>query len=278
MNTLEPLKLVSLSYDNIIFRKTKNIKNKKIIFLKYKNKLKESNFVIQLSKLINTNIIEKNIMELKITNDDDIKYLNELDNFIILYLRNNNIGNNWFVDNNTTPINYNRILFNKNILKIKLFDNSEFKTNILLNDEPINDFSSILSPKSTSKVILEFYAICIKTDSVCLLLRPINIAIKYDKCNFYNYKFIKDSDSDSEYEYNGDTEYENNGDIELTNDLFIKNNSISNNLKNDSESKSEYEDKLDSENKLESEDKSESELEIEYNTETASTSMTSSDK
>jgi hypothetical protein len=259
MNTLEPLKLVSLSYDNIIFRKTKNIKNKEIIFLKYKNNFKESNFVIQLSKLINTNIIEKNIMELKVTNEDDIKYLNELDNFIIHHLRNN-----------TIPINYNRILSNKNILKIKLFNNNEFKTQILLNDEAIDDFSSILSPNSTSKIILEIFAICIKTDSVCLLLRPINIAIKYGKCNFYNYKFIKDSDSESECEYNGETEYENNEEIELTNNLFIKSKSIINNEKN----KSESEDKSESESKLVSELKSD----LESEAETETTSITSSDK
>lgn len=282
MNTLEPLKLVSLNYDNIIFRKAKNIKNKKIIFLKYKNKLKESNFVIQLSKLINTNIIEKNIMELQITNDDDIKYLNELDNFIILYLKSNNI------DNNTTHINYNRVLFNKDILKIKLFDNNEFKTNILLNDEYISDFSSILSLKSTSKIILEFYAICIKTDSICLLLRPINIAIKYDKCNFYNYKFIKDSDSDSEY--NGYTECENNKDIQYL-DLIsnkLKNNLISNNITNKPDNSSDSENKLDSNNKPENKSEykldSESDAEFESNAEfdsnadTASTSITSSDK
>jgi hypothetical protein len=222
MNTLEPLKLNSIVCENIIFRKPKIIKNKKIIFIKYKNKSKETNFVVQLSKLINTNIIKKKTIELKVTKDEDIKYLNSLDDFIIDQIKNNNINQQSY--DNTLPIKYNKILDDNNMFKINLFDNDDFKTNILLNNEKINSLNNIISQNSTSKIMLEIFAIRITDDSISLLLKLIYISIKYDNCNLNNYKFIKDSDSESEYEFNEETECETINENILNNDLFIKNN------------------------------------------------------
>ena len=72
MNIQEPYKINNINFDNIVFKKTKLIGNKKIIFIKYKdNKL--NNFVIQLSKIKNNNVNGQNEIEFITVIQSDLK-------------------------------------------------------------------------------------------------------------------------------------------------------------------------------------------------------------
>ena len=55
-NILEPYTISKVDFNNILFKKIKIIKDKKIIFLKY-NDEEINNFVIQISKLNEINIL-----------------------------------------------------------------------------------------------------------------------------------------------------------------------------------------------------------------------------
>ena len=73
MSFQEPYKITSIATTNIIFKKIKNISNKKIIFLKYNDSNKQNNFVIQLSKLQDSIVNqEKNEIEFKVINKESI--------------------------------------------------------------------------------------------------------------------------------------------------------------------------------------------------------------
>ena len=69
---------------------------------------------------------------------------------------------------------------------------------LLINDELATNFDDVISNESNSKVILEIYAIWIKNSSFGLLLRPINISMKFKEKPVYNYKFLDDSENNSE--------------------------------------------------------------------------------
>jgi hypothetical protein len=209
MNLQEPLKISSINLENIVFKKTKIIKNKKIIFLKYQT----NNFVIQLSKLTNCNILSPNDVEFEINNKESTAFLEDLDNYIIAKLKTNPV---WF-DNNT-EIDYERILKENDTVKLHLFNSDDLHSTVTLNDELINNFNEIDSSEVTAKTIVEIYAISIKNNKVSLILRPINISMKYDVKPVYNYKFIDDTSSEEIIEENSD--------IETSDSVFIKNNNF----------------------------------------------------
>ena len=110
---------------------------------------------------------------------------------------------------------------------MKLINNSQFKTNILLNDEIINNLDELKHSNTTSKIILDIYAIWFKSNSFGLLLRPINILIDYNEINLYNYKFL---DSESSLDDNDDNDNDDDDDDENNDEdnqnLFIKSNKM----------------------------------------------------
>jgi hypothetical protein len=194
MNILEPYKINDVKFDNIIFKKIKMISNKKIIFLKYKDD-KLNNFVIQLSKIKNNNVNNQNEIEFIIENPNYISFFEKLDNFIV---NQAHINHKWFDHlENKSSVNYERILRDNNSIKIRLCNNSELVTNLVINDDIVTNFDDVTTNESTTKIILEIYAIWIKTNSFGLLLRPINILMKLKEKQIYNYKFLEESDNDS---------------------------------------------------------------------------------
>ena len=202
MNLLEPYNVSSIDFNDIVFKPPKIIKNKKIIFLKYK---KNSNFVIQLSNLANNYVIDSNEIEFEIKNTKVIDFLNNLDNFIIEQTKTK--INEWFnhIDD-LSSIDYQRIINGENIIKLKILNNDSFKTKVTLNDEEIDDFNEI-DGNVSAKAIVEVYAIWIKNNSFGLLLRTIKIGISQ---TVYNYKFLESDDEEKESE----------------NIVFIKNNNL----------------------------------------------------
>jgi hypothetical protein len=194
MSVQEPYKIIDINFNNIIFKKTKLISNKKIIFLKYKeNKL--NNFVIQLSKIKNNNVNNQNEIEFIIDNSSYTNFFEKLDDFIVEKAQQNH---SWFDHlENTSSMNYQRTLMDDNSIKLRLCNNKELVTKLIVNDEVVSNFDDILSNESTTKMIIEIYAVWIKTNSFGLLLRPINILMKFKENPVYNYKFLENSDNDS---------------------------------------------------------------------------------
>ena len=85
---LEPYKTSMINFKNILFKKIKVIKNKKIIFLKYHDK-NIKNFVIQISKINKKNIINSEELEFEINDPKTINFFENLDNYIIEEAKNN---------------------------------------------------------------------------------------------------------------------------------------------------------------------------------------------
>ena len=230
MNVLEPYKIHNIDVNNIVFKKTKLVGNKKIIFLKYKDD-KLNNFVIQLSKIKSNNVIDHNEIEFIIDNGDNINFFEKLDDFIIEQSKENY---SWFDHlKNTSSMNYERILRDDNSIKLKLCNNDELVTKLFINDDIVTDFNDIISNESTTKIILEIYAIYVKSKSFGLLLRPINILMKFKEKPIYDYKFLEDTENNSniseldelnlQSEINNDNyDFDNNCD----NKLFIKTHNI----------------------------------------------------
>ena len=141
MNIQEPFKLNDINFSNIVFKKTKLIRNKKIIFLKYKSN-KINNFVIQLSKIHNNNVISSNDIEFIIDNKNYINFFENLDNYIIEQARNNHL---WFNHlENKSSLNYQRILQDNNSIKLSLCNNEQLITKLILNNEEACNFDDIL--------------------------------------------------------------------------------------------------------------------------------------
>ena len=222
MNINEPYKINDIDLNNIVFKKTKSISsNKKIIFLKYKDK-KINNFVIQLSKIKNNAINNQNEIDFVIDNENYTEFLENLDNFIVTKASQNHA---WFDHlDDISSMNYQRILRDDNSIRLRLCNNKDLVTQLIINDDIVSNFDDIFSDESTTKMILEVYAIWIKSNSFGLLLRPVNISMKIKEKLEYNYKFLEDSDDESNVsEYNDELTPDNNELFMKTTDFFTNN-------------------------------------------------------
>jgi len=200
---LVPYRINEIDLNNIIFKKIKESKNKKIIFIKY-NDNKVNNFVFQLPTLnnnieiTNTNQFEINLDCINKNKEESLlTFLNNLDDKIIHESKNNT---NWFdhlVDKSF--IKYQRIIKDNNYhngcINFKIINNDDLKTKLVLNDDEI-DIYNIPNNNGLCKIMLECYAIWINECNFGLLLRPIIISFKIKLV--YNYKFINDSDTEED--------------------------------------------------------------------------------
>tara|TARA_A100001015_G_scaffold319133_1_gene441109 strand:- start:2300 stop:3049 length:750 start_codon:yes stop_codon:yes gene_type:complete len=236
MNDKEPIKLSKINFNNIVYTSIKENNKKKIIYLKYKDKDKISNFVFQTPTLLNINdaIIKNNYSEIDIPieckkkNKEKgfIDFLNNLDKKILYDASNN--SSSWFKNIDNDNILYQKIIRSSNdnsyengIINLKIISTNIFKT-VLRNEKKIIKINEI--PKNSwVKMILECYAIIISENGFSLFIRPIIIYFKKIKNNNYNYKFIKDSD-DSDNDNDDDNEIE---ELE-SNNIFIKPGEIKN--------------------------------------------------
>jgi hypothetical protein len=195
MNIQEPYKISSIDYNNIVLKRIKTVKNKKIIFLKYNSDNRINNFVTQISKLKVTEILSASEMECEIFSDDSFAFLEGLDDYIKNIILENKTK--WF-DDNIEMLQYQRILQDNLSLQIKIINNSDFTTQINFNDEQIENFETLPDVEMTAKIILEIYAIWIKNNKCGILIRPINVDIKQKDNNLYNYKFIDESEYETD--------------------------------------------------------------------------------
>jgi hypothetical protein len=225
MSVLSPLNINLIEFKNIKTIKTKIIGNSKIIFLKYD----DVNFVVQLSNLSISDVIDSNVIEFNVTHNNIISFFNELDDNIIKLAKNN--SQLWFNGNNS--INYKSILNENSTIKLKLCDNENLKTILSFNDECINDFSELSNFDNIKvKLILEIYAIQIKSNIFNLILRPINIALTSN--NLYNYTFLEEDNDDELSNVDNNEELSN-----VDNNDESSNNESENNESNESNESSD---------------------------------------
>lgn len=225
MNVSHPYKLDEIDYKNIIYTETKSVDDKKIIYLKYKEKNKYNKLVFQTPYLfLKNNIIKSDkITEIDINLicktdkklEDFKKNINILENKILNDAKLN--YNKWFQNYNfKNKLLYQKI-FRKNkdndedILKLKIINNSNFKTILLSNNKNIN--INDIPTNSWNRSILEVYAIWINNNGFGLFIRPILISFKKEQIEQYN--FYEDSDNDK------------NNDLES--DIFLKPDNIEHN-------------------------------------------------
>ena len=133
-----------------------------------------------------------------------------------------------------------------NSIKLRLCNNKELVTKLIVNDEVVSNFDDILSNESTTKMIIEIYAVWIKTNSFGLLLRPINILMKFKENPVYNYKFLENSENDSPVYELSESHFQS----EKNNINTFKSSKSNSNSDSNSDSDSNSNSNSDSDNKL----------------------------
>jgi hypothetical protein len=248
MNYLEPLMTSSVDFNKIVYPKTKNCGNKKLILIKYNDKSKLKNFVFQTPTLSNLFKPELNgnytDIELALVGKEKRKvnkfknFLNELETKIKTDAQYH--AASWFnIDNDNQTINFQKIVRDSDIhsegtIKIKIINNNDFETVLQLNNNKKIGIDAV-PEDSWCKVILECYGVWINTNNdFGIFFRPILISFTPKEKEIYNYQFIKDSDEDSDEDNNVDIP-----DTEVNHDIFMKIDSINDTQKQLNESTSQ---------------------------------------
>jgi hypothetical protein len=204
----QPYKIDDIKFENIRYVDKKETPERTIIYTKYEDNNKLSNFVIQTPSLRNINevISKKGINELEIPlvgqnntkTDKFIGFLNNLDKQITSDAK---INSEWFNNfYNGNIIRYQKSIrecddYKNGMIKIKIIKNDNFETILQVNNKDDICVENI-QKDSWVKMILEVYAIWINKNGFGLFLRPILVSFKpFDKIE-YNYKFIDESDNE----------------------------------------------------------------------------------
>jgi hypothetical protein len=204
----EPYKIDNINFNNIRYVDKKETKDRTIIYTKYEDDNKLTNFVFQSPSLRNVNdvISRKGVNELEIPligqnnlkTDKFIGFLNNLDKQVTSDAK---INSEWFNNfYNGNSIRYQKTIRNSDeykngMIKIKIINNDNFETILQVNNKNTIGIDNI-KKDSWVKMILEVYAIWINKNGFGIFLRPILVSFKpFDKIE-YNYKFIEDSDNE----------------------------------------------------------------------------------
>lgn len=206
----EPYKIDDINFDNVRYVDKKETPDRTIIYTKYEDNKKLSNFVIQTPSLRNVNdVINRrgvNELEIPLVGQNNIKtnkfigFLNNLDKQITSDAK---INSDWFNNfYNGNVIRYQKTIrdsdeYNNGMIKIKIINNDNFETILQINNKDTINVEDI-KKDSWVKMILEVYAIWINKNGFGVFLRPVLVSFKpFDKVE-YNYKFIDDDESDNE--------------------------------------------------------------------------------
>lgn len=236
MNSKEPFLFEDIILDNICFTKIKETKKKKIIYLKYKNKSKLDNLVIQtptLWSIKKPNKISDNIYDLEIPLigkresrvNSFINFLNNLDNFIIKSAKNN--ASSWF--NKSDEAIYlnsiresNEYSVKNGFIKLKIIKSIDFKT-VIKKDNKYKLKIEDIKNNNWIKSIIQIFAIWIKPNNQFgIYFKPIIISFK-EPAEQINYNFLKEDDEEED-DIIIDTATSFN--TENKNEIFIKQNEI----------------------------------------------------
>jgi hypothetical protein len=225
MEKTDPYIITNINFNNLVYSKCKERKNKKVIYVKYQDRDKMNNFVFQLPTILNVGDFTEtnNILEIdfplycKDTHKNNIliNFFNNLDKKIISDAKLN--SRQWFGDISSSK--YQSIIrktnsnnkFTKNgFLRLKILKTPDFETHIRINNKR-NNFSNVKSPCWT-KILLEFYAIWINENGFGGYFRPIILDFRYMTKDLYNYKLLEDSSENED----------------VPNDIFIKSKNFEN--------------------------------------------------
>ena len=204
----QPYKIDDIKFENIRYVDKKETPERTIIYTKYEDNNKLSNFVIQTPSLRNINevISKKGINELEIplvgqNNTKTDKFIGFLDNLDKQITSDAKINSEWFNNfYNGNIIRYQKSIrecddYKNGMIKIKIIKNDNFETILQVNNKDDICVENI-QKDSWVKMILEVYAIWINKNGFGLFLRPILVSFKpFDKIE-YNYKFIDESDNE----------------------------------------------------------------------------------
>ena len=238
-----PLKFDEINLNNIVYNKIKSNKNKTVIFLKYKNKNNLSNFVIQSPALFSNNKLVKGtkcsyldvplLGKKKEKVNDFINFLEKLDEKVIYDAKLN--SNSWFkeydIDDNVNFQRLIRISENKNTkgeLRLKIINNSEFKTVLKLNNKKIINEDEI-PENQFCKIILEMQAVWVNKNGFGIFFRPILISfypVINKKIQYQLIESEEEIDDIIDSEESNDTIFEKNN-SESTCDLNIETSNFS---------------------------------------------------
>lgn len=227
MNYLEPFKLNEIDFEQIVYKRIDENKNKKIIFIKYNDNNVLKNFVFQLPSLNNYNLNFDFPLECNNNEKSELllDFINKLDNKILTDAKNK--SSTWFNHiNDKNKIKFQKTIYDSNeykngIIKLKNINSEEFSTQLLLNDELIIDINRIPT-NGTCKIVLECFAVWVDNNTFGLLLRPIIISYKTKYDYNYNYNVLYESEENND-ENNDKNDYENSDDDDAnSSSLFIK--------------------------------------------------------
>ncbi len=230
MHCQNPYKISMVNPNQIFFKNIKESENKKIIFIKYKDDNILKNMVFQLPTLINNIRTENNEVEISLECVEEsktskiIELINSIDEKIVNEAKKN--AHTWFDHvSDKTKINFHHSLRESNdtfMLKLKIIDSKEFKTNIILNN---NELEKILFNEIPTngklKLVLECYAVWIHGDTFGLILRPVILSFIMDIEKEYNYKILDDSESEISDDENNDMIFIKNDEQSKLNLQFI---------------------------------------------------------
>ena len=207
MNCQEPYNINNIDFNNIVYPNSRSNQNKKIILIKYNDRNKLRNFVFQTPTLFNLYKANElnNYSEIEVSllckekskTNNFINFINNLEEKIKIDATTN--YNSWFdINKNTDTINFQKTIRDSDdhkdgTIKIKILNNSEFKTSLQINNNNIK--VNQVPEDSWCKMILECYAIWINgNNDFGIFIRPI--LISFSLKDTYTYKFIEDSDEE----------------------------------------------------------------------------------
>jgi len=211
---MNPLKWQEINLENIVCHKIKNMGNKKVVLIRYNDNNNLVKFVFQTPRL--KTILSNGGLNIELsltTNNEFQDFVNNIEINIKELAQKNALTQKWFnLYDNNSYINFKKIIRDNDIMKLKILNDNDFKTEIILEDKGINLENN---NDLTSKIILELYGIWINNkNDFGIILRSVLVSFKEIKNKKYNYVFINDSDSDDDIN-TPDTELSNNNDIFL---------------------------------------------------------------
>ena len=219
-----PYRISDIKTDNIIYSKTKEGNNKKILYLKYKDNNLDMPLTFQTPSLQNFEKIQnkKGYNELQVPlscknskkTDEFITFLRDLDAKFIKDAKK--FGSVWF--GRTKNITYKSVIrsseenkeeYKNGVLRVKLLNSNNFRTQILLDNDSEMTIDQI-GENFYVKMILECYALWITKDGFGLYLRPVLLSFS-PKIIDYTYSLLEDSDNEEDYNYDDIIETEVEG-------------------------------------------------------------------
>ena len=206
MNLREPYRYNNIDLDNITYSKTKQLNQKRIVYIKYNDRNNMNQLVFQCPTLYSSmkpqrvsdeyyDLEMPIITQDKNKQDSFINFLENLDNKII----KDSTTYDWLT--NTNDMKYKKILkdsdTNTKVLKLKIIKSKDFET-IVQSDSNRKLHPRDINTNIWCKILLEVYAVVVnmKTNVYNVLLRPIILSFKEKQ--EYNYSVIDESEEEDD--------------------------------------------------------------------------------